>query len=74
MPCFCLPGAARRVERRARLRQAVERVRLPNFEQAAAAMVAIPAERLAEWVDRRVIARVAPEAAHPAAAATVSEA
>jgi hypothetical protein len=73
MPCFCLPEAARRVEHRERLRQAAERERLPNFEQAAA-MVAIPAERLAERVDRRVIARVAPGAAHPEVAATVSEA
>jgi hypothetical protein len=74
MPCFCLPEAARRVEHRERLRQAAERERLPNFEQAAAAVVAIPAERVAEQIDRRVIARVAPGAAHPAAAATVSEA
>lgn len=72
MPCFCLPEAARRVEHRARLRQAAERERLPNFEQAAE-MAAIPAERLPEQIDCRVIARVAPGAAHPAAA-TVSEA
>ena len=66
MPCFCLRGAARRAQDRARLRQVAERERLPNFERAA---VAIPAER----IDRRVIARAAPGAAHPVAA-TVSEA
>ena len=68
MPCFCLHGAARNREHRARLWRAVERERLPNFEQAAA--VAIRAE---QQVGRRVIARVAPGAAR-SAAATVSEA
>lgn len=68
MPCFCLPGAARNRQHKARLRRAAERVRLPNFEQAAVAE-ASPVER----VDRRVRSRVAPGAARPAAA-TVSEA
>lgn len=68
MPCFCLHGAARNREHRARLRQAADTVRLPNFEQAAA--VAIPVERVA----RRVLARVAAGAAAHSAAATASEA